>query len=90
LRVGVHDAHALVARELRQGLDERGQLLPWSRPQAVESSATSTSSRTPASISSRASSSTASSGFERCGPRIDGMAQKLHVWSQPWEMRRYA
>jgi hypothetical protein len=61
-----------------------------SRPQAVESSATITSSFTPAPMSSRASLSTSSGRFERCGPRIAGIAQNEHVWSQPWLMRRYA
>ena len=59
-----------------------------SRPQAVASSATSTSSRTPPLRRSCASATTADRRLERCGPRIEGMAQKLHVWSQPWLMRR--
>ena len=66
-----------------------GSRLPRSRPQAVESSATSTSSRAPAATSSSASDFSASIDFARWPPRIDGMVQKVHLWSQPCEMRRY-
>jgi len=59
-----------------------------SRPYAVLSSATTTSSLMPAAARPWASSTSTSMGLLRLRPRILGMAQKVHLWSQPSLMRR--
>ena len=59
-------------------------------PHWLVSSAIRHSSRAPVCASALASSTTGSHGLERNLPRNPGMAQNVHLWSQPSATRRYA